>query len=159
MNALTPIVRAEGEGLRRWFHGGGTLTWKVTNEESGGAFFLFEDEMTEGKLTPLHRHPGADETVIVLEGEIISHIDGVEHKVSAGGITFVPRGVPHAFTVRSATARLLSLQTPGVSQPFYWNASEPATNDGPGPVDFDRVRRVAQETGATEILGPPPFAP
>jgi quercetin dioxygenase-like cupin family protein len=158
MTAVAPIVRLEGAGPKRWFYGGGTHTWKVTADEAGGAFFLFEDALTEGKLTPLHRHPDSDETVFVVEGEIVTNIDGVEHTVTAGGVTFVPRGVAHAFVVCSKSARLLSLHTPGASASFYWNASEPAENDGHGPVDFDRVRQVAIETGATEILGPPPFA-
>jgi len=157
MSATEAIVRAEGEGPRRWFYGGGTHTWKVTADEGGGAFSLFEDSLTQGKMTPLHRHPDTDETVYVLEGEILTIIDGTEHKVGAGGMTFVPRGVPHAFTVVSESARLLALQTPGSAGAFYWNASEPATNDGPGPVDFDRIGQVAQETGATDVLGPPPF--
>jgi hypothetical protein len=95
--------------------------------------------------------------VYVLEGEILVNVDGRQCQVGAGGVSMAPRGVPHAFTVVSATARLLSFQTPGSAQPFYWNASEPATGDGPGPVDFDRIRAVAEETGATTVLGPPPF--
>ncbi len=158
MSTGTPIARAAGEGDRRWFHGGGTHTWKLKEEDTGGAFFLFEDAMTQGKMTPLHAHPDSDETVIVLEGEILVHTDGVEHVVAAGGINYTPRGVPHAFSVLSATARLLTFQTPGSAQAFYWNASEPATAEGDGPVDFDEVGRVAQETGATKLMGPPPFA-
>lgn len=157
MSATAAIVRADGEGPRRWFYGGGTHTWKVTAEEAGGAFFVFEDALTQGKMTPLHCHPDVDETIFVLEGEILTNIDGTEHRVASGGLTFVPRGVPHAFTVCSESARLLSMQSPGTAAPFYWNASEPAANDGPGPVDFERVRQVAQEDGGTEILGPPPF--
>ena len=157
MSAIAPIVRAGGEGARRWFYGGGTHTWKVTAEESGGAFFLFEDALTEGKMTPLHRHPDADETIIVVEGEIVLTMDGTEHKLGAGSVTFAPRGVAHAFRVCSESARLLTMQSPGTAQSFYWSASEPAVNDGPGAVDFDRVRQAAQDTGGTEILGPPPF--
>jgi hypothetical protein len=51
----------------------------------------------------------------------------------------------------------LSFQTPGDAQSFYWDASEPATNGDTGPVDFARVRSVATATGATTVLGPPPF--
>ncbi|HEV8295793.1 MAG TPA: cupin domain-containing protein [Acidimicrobiales bacterium] len=157
MTTAIPVVRAEGEGDRRWFYGGGTHTWKVTAQESGGAFFLFEDVMAQGKLTPWHCHPDTDEMVYVLEGEILINVGGDERKVSKGGVSMAPRGVPHAFTVISESARLLAFQTPGTSQSFYWNASEPATSDEPGPVDFDRVRVVADETGATVVLGPPPF--
>jgi quercetin dioxygenase-like cupin family protein len=153
----TPVTRAQGEGERRWFYGGGTHTWKVTAEESGGAFFLFEDELEQGKMTPWHCHPDTDETVYVLEGEILVNVDGNERRVGRGGVSMAPRGVPHAFTVLSPSARLLDFHTPGVAQAFYWNASEPAEGDGPGPVDFDKIRGVAAATGATMVLGPPPF--
>ncbi len=155
--SATPVVRVEGEGIKRWFYGGGTHTWKVTNEDTDGAFFMFEDVMEQGKMTPLHKHPKNDELTYLLEGEILSRIDGVEHKLGAGSVTFVPRGVEHAFVVLSPVAKLVTVQNPGDSQAFYWNASEAATNDGPGPVDFARIGQVAQETGQTEILGPPPF--
>ena len=157
MNGASAIVRSSGEGPRRWFYGGGTHTWKVTAEESGGGFFVFEDEMTQGKATPLHAHPEVEETIFVLEGDILLNIDGTEHAVGSGGLSFVPRGVPHAFTVRSEAARLLTMQSPGAAQPFYWDASEPAVGEGAGPIDLDRVRQAAQETGGTQILGPPPF--
>jgi hypothetical protein len=48
------------------------------------------------------------------------------------------------------------IQVPGTAARFYWDASEPA-GDGEGPVDFDRIGQVAQATGATTVLGPPPF--
>jgi hypothetical protein len=59
--------------------------------------------------------------------------------------------------VLSSTARLLTFQAPGAAQSFYWDASEPASNRDAGPVDIDRVRSVAGATGATTVLGPPPF--
>jgi quercetin dioxygenase-like cupin family protein len=159
-STLAPIILDKGAGERRWFYGGGVHTWKATSEETGGAFFLFEDELEEGKLTPLHRHPDADETIYVLEGEILTHIDGRERRIGAGGMTFTPRGTPHAFRVLSVVARLLCFQTPGSSEAFYRGASECISADGAvaGAVDFARVRASATETGATEILGPPPFA-
>jgi hypothetical protein len=93
MSAPTPIFRPDGDGERLGFAGGGVHTWKVTSEETGGAFLLFEDATTRGKMTPLHRHPEADETLYVLEGELLVHIDGVDHRVGPGGVTMSPRGV------------------------------------------------------------------
>ncbi len=156
-----PIIRAHEDGERRWFYGGGVHTWKATAEETGGAFLLFEDVMEGGKTTPLHIHPESDETMYVLEGEILMHMDGQEHRVSAGGLTVAPRGVPHAFLVVSETARLLCLHTPGCCQAFYLGASEPLDDAAvaTGPVDFGRVRASASRNGGIEILGPPPFAP
>jgi quercetin dioxygenase-like cupin family protein len=157
---LPPTIRTADEGARRWFFGGGVHTWKATAGETGGAFLLFEDVMDQGKMTPLHTHPASDETMYVLQGEILMHIEGSEHRIAAGGLAVAPRGVPHAFLVLSEQARLLCLHTPGCCQAFYWDASEPLT-DGyhlPGAVDFARVRASAQRNGGIEILGPPPFA-
>jgi quercetin dioxygenase-like cupin family protein len=159
VNTAVPIIRGEGDGERRWFYGGGVHTWKATTEETGGAFLLFEDHMDQGKRTPLHTHPDSDETMYVLEGEILMHMDGAEHRVGAGGLAVAPRGVPHAFLVVSTTARLLCLHTPGSCQAFYWDASEPVDAGEPaGPVDFSRVQASAAQNGGIVILGPPPFA-
>ena len=64
---------------------------KATPEETDGAFMLFEDRMPRGKTTPLHTHPHEDETFIVLEGEILVHVEGVEHPVGPGGVAVSAR--------------------------------------------------------------------
>src|SRR5688572_5871309 len=98
MKTETAIVRADGEGERLRFLGGGLITMKATAAETGGAFLLFEDRMAEGKMTPLHTHD-EDETLYVLEGELLVHIDGVDHVVGSHGVAVALRGVPHAFLV------------------------------------------------------------
>ncbi len=159
MKTVEVTVRADGEGDQRWFCGGGLHTWKATAEETGGAFLIFEDDLDAGKVTPLHRHPDADETFYMLEGEILLHVAGAENRpILAGGIAVVPRGIPHAFMVTSGRARMLCLQTPGSGEAFYREASEPVTaGQSAPPLDFDRVRAAAASTGAIELLGPPPF--
>jgi quercetin dioxygenase-like cupin family protein len=160
MSTAVSIVRADGEGEHLRFWGGGVLTMKATAKETGGAFMLFEDHMARGKTTPLHVHANEDETLYVLEGEILVHVDGVEHSVGPRGLAFAPRGVPHAFLVTSETARVLCLQTPGSAEAFYRGASEPAgaDSDPSGPVDFARVLAAAERSGGMQLLGPPPFA-
>lgn len=153
MDTLTATIRQQGEGEQAFFCGGGTFTWKVTGSETGGAFFIFEDHMEQGKVTPLHIHPNADESFYLIEGEIVVHIDGEETAVGAGGLAMFPRGVPHAFMVTSPTAKMLAFQNPAAGEAFYRHASE----SQPTPVDFDRIRAAAEATGAIEILGPPPF--
>ena len=160
MNARVPIILAAGEGDKQSFLGGGLHTWKLLAEDTDGAFFLFEDVMVRGKTTPLHRHPEADEMVYILEGEVIVNVDGKETRVGAGGMSFVPKGVPHALLVVSETARLLSLHSPAAtSQAFYRGASESATDDTSETVDIARLQASAKANPrGIEILGPPPFA-
>jgi len=154
-----PIIRAAEEGERRWFYGGGVHLWKATAGETNGAFLLFEDRLDQGERTPLHTHPDADETMYMLDGEILLHMDGEEHRIGPGGMAMAPRGTPHAFLVTSPQARMLCLHTPGGSQAFYWGASEPIIGDGSGSgvVDFARIHESAARHGGIEILGPPPF--
>lgn len=158
MSTLTATVRDSGQGEQRWFCGGGKHTWLATAEETGGAFLMFEFVGDRGKVTPLHLHPGVDETFYVLDGEIVLDLGGDRRSLATGGVAVVPRGVPHAFMVASPEARMLTLLTPGLGEDFFRMASEPApVGSSPIPVDFDRVREAALQTGAIEILGPPPF--
>jgi quercetin dioxygenase-like cupin family protein len=158
MSVATPLIRGPGEGDKRAFLGGGVHTWKLLAEDTDGAFFLFEDVMEQGKTTPLHAHPEADETVYVLEGEVVVNVDGKESRVGAGGVTFTPKGVAHAFLVVSDTARLLTFQTPGIGQAFYREASEPAAGNGAATVDIARIQASANENPrGIQLLGPPPF--
>ena len=158
MKTLAATVRDSGKGERRWFCGGGLHTWLATGEETGGAFLLFEFVGERGKVTPVHIHPASDETFYVLDGEILLDLDGTRRTVSSGGVVVIPRGVPHAFMVSSEQARMLTIQTPGTDEAFYRLASEPAPDGSePIPVDFERIREAAVETGAITIVGPPPF--
>jgi quercetin dioxygenase-like cupin family protein len=151
-------VRSRDEGERRWFYGGGLHTWKATAEETNGGFLCFEDHMEQGKMTPVHTHPDADEVFYVLEGEIVIHASDAEHRVQQGGFAFALRGVAHAF-MATAETRLLCIQTPGTGQAFFRHASEPASDASiHGPVDFARVQDAANEHGGVKLLGPPPWA-
>lgn len=155
-----PIIRQGGEGERMWFAGGGVFTWKATAQETGGAFVLLEDQMERGKVTPLHLHPDTDETIYVLDGELLVHADGQEHLIGPGGMFFAPPGYPHAFMVISDGARVLGLQTPGSGESFYRDAGETVTSDEDAarPADFARLRQAAERSPSIELLGPPPFA-
>jgi quercetin dioxygenase-like cupin family protein len=157
---LTPIVRNAGEGDMQSFAGGGLHLWKLLAEESDGAFFLFEDTMVKDKTTPLHAHPEAHEMTYVVDGEIELQADGTRTRVHSGGMSFVPKGIAHAFIVTSAEARLLTIQTPGaVGQAVYRGASDPAGGESPDRLDLDRLMACAADNprGIT-LLGPPPFA-
>lgn len=154
----TPLIRNVSDAERRWFYGGGLHTWLVHQAEAGGQFLLFEDEVGAGKCTPLHTHPGAEETFYMLAGSMLLHVDGDETELRVGGVAVIPREVPHAFLALADGARMLCLHTPGGGEDFYRSASEPARTEAPPiPVDFDRIKQAAMATGSMRVVGPPPF--
>lgn len=116
--------------------------------------------MPKDKATPLHVHPEADETLYVLEGEILTHVDGTERSAGTGAVAMIPRGTPHAFCVMAGPARLLVLFTPAsaVSEAFFREAGVTATAPtlAPSEMPIERAMAAAQRTGL-EVLGPPPF--
>ncbi len=162
MSSAVPIVLPDQEGEALWFNRD-LLTFKATSEQTGGAFLFFEELSQRGKATPLHLHPHEDETFYVLEGDVRMHIDGREHAGRPGHFVAVPRGVPHAFTVTSETARVLTLLTPGshAAEAFFRDAGEQAPErklPAPGPPDIERIQEAADRHGSVVLLGPPPFA-
>ena len=111
-------------------------------------------------MTPLHTHPESDETMYVLEGEILMHMDGAEHRVGAGGLAVAPRGVPHAFLVLSPTARLLCLHTPGCLPGVLLGrqrAGRRRRRRSAGRSTSTEIHASAAHNGGIVILGPPPF--
>jgi quercetin dioxygenase-like cupin family protein len=160
MNNATAVIVDADRGEDIWF-GGGLVTFKVTSEQSGGAYVLLHDRMPRGKTTPLHLHPSFDETVYVLAGELLVHIDGAEHSVGTGATASIPRGVPHALLVTSDEAQILAFVTPGdVFEQFFREGGDvPTSRDAaPPPFDIEKVRDAGERTGAMQVLGPPPFA-
>jgi quercetin dioxygenase-like cupin family protein len=159
MGTAQAVIRQDGDGEKLWFAGGGVFTIKASAEETGGAFLLFEDRVVRGKTTPMHLHPNEDETIYILDGELLVDIDGEQRRVGPNGVFVAPRGVPHAFLVTSETARLLCLQTPGSGESFYRDASDPVSSaaDATRPPDLARLRDAAERSEVIQLLGPPPF--
>jgi hypothetical protein len=119
--------------------------------------------MPQGKATPLHVHPDADETFYVLEGEVRVHIAGTEDRVvSNGSVVGVPRGTPRAFAVISPAAHMLVIMTPAstISETFFRLAGEPAADPTlpPPPPNMERFGAAVARSGL-QVLGPPRSLP
>ena len=162
MQKLVPIVRNAGEGDKQLFAGGGLHLWKLLAEDTGGAFFLFEDTMVKDKTTPLHLHPEAHEMTYVVDGEIEVQADGQHSRVRTGGMSFVPKGVAHAFIVVSAEARLIGIQLPGNPRASLLSGRQRSGHGrhrGPGRPRPPPSVSDGEPRACITILGPPPFSP
>jgi len=148
---------APGEGETLWF-GGAHQTVKAPGEWSDGAFSLVEVTAPRGRATPLHRDP-SDETFYLLDGELLFHVEGDEHRAGAGDTVSVRRGTTHAFLVTSERVTFLVLNTPGTHDAYFRDGGEPASHQdfaAAPPPDFARMEESNRKHGV-EILGPPPF--
>jgi quercetin dioxygenase-like cupin family protein len=148
------VAPSEGETI--WFNGA-LITVKLPGEWSDDAFSLVEVSSTAGRATGLHTDP-SHETFYVLDGELLFHVDGEEHRAGPGATVSVRAGVPHAFLVASDTARFLVMNTPGTHDRFFRDGGEPATDpSAPAPPpNLERTMASAQQHGV-RFLGPPPF--
>ena len=174
MSVRTGIVAAPAEPL--WFLG--TIArFKLTGEDTGGRFALWEGELPRGAAPPLHSHP-QDETFVVLKGHLSVWLVPVEETgpdelapawltthqqaCGAGAAVFAPAGLPHTFRVESDTARVLFLSTPAGIEDFVGALAEPATfpwlpppPDGPR-IPAGRIAAVERAHGVVRLSPPPP---
>jgi mannose-6-phosphate isomerase-like protein (cupin superfamily) len=149
------------EGRSVWVLGTQLMTYKVTAEQTGGAYSLFEGLVPAHDGTPPHIHHREDECFYVLEGEFEFLKGDDTVTVGAGSLIYVPKGVLHAFrNVGEGPGRLLNSQTPGgLHERFFEEISEEATDKSTPPApqeppDFERVAAIAAKYG-TEIPTPP----
>ena len=149
-----------GEGRAVWVLGGQLLTLKVTAEQTGGAYSLFEDTVPPQHGTPPHIHHREDESFYVVEGEFEFSRDGETIRAGAGSLVYVPRGSLHAFkNVGEGRGRLLLSQTPGgLHERFFEEVGEEATDRTTPPIvteppDLPALVAVAAKYG-TEMAAP-----
>jgi putative monooxygenase len=86
--------------------GGGARTIPLVSQQVGAKDFLNGVTMFEpGAAIAEHTH-NCDESVVIMKGSAIVHIEGVAHAVGVGDTSFVPAGVRHYFENASATEEM-----------------------------------------------------
>ena len=86
--------------------GGGVRTFPLVRGAIGATSFINGiTEFDPGCAVPLHFH-NCEESVMLLEGEAVATIAGVELEVQPNDATFIPAGVPHFFRNRSSTSKM-----------------------------------------------------
>jgi quercetin dioxygenase-like cupin family protein len=161
-----------------WFLGT-VVRLKLTGEQTGGRFALWEGVLPYGAAPPLHSHP-QDETFYVLDGNVTIWIVEPELLVDdaggqprwldtcarpsvAGNVAYAPAGTAHTFRVTSDVARMLFLSTPAGIEDFVRDLAEPARwpwlpPPPAGPrVPAERLAAAERDHGVIRH-GPPPAA-
>lgn len=103
-------------------------------KETGGAWSLFEEEVSFGMGPPAHRHDW-DEAYYILKGEVDFDIDGEPVRSAAGDFNYLPRNTVHGFKGASAEpARVLIFAAPAHGSEFFRELNEEVRSlpeDGP----------------------------
>lgn len=122
---------------------------------TGGACFVFIEEVPPGVGPPLHRHARENEFFYVLEGTFRFRVDGKDHDAPAGSFVFAPRGSLHSFANTGAQlGRLLVWTVPPEIEPAFRACSAA----GLTPADGSQLADVFAKAGVT-LEGPPLLHP
>jgi quercetin dioxygenase-like cupin family protein len=143
-----PFVVDPDAGERTEFLGH-TFVFKAGAADTAGAFSVIEIVQRRGGEPPLHVHHREDEAFYLLDGAMTFHVGDARLAAGPGAFVFLPRGVPHSFTVDGdGEARVLQLCSPPGVEEFFraW---------GDRPLD---VGAMAQALAAydVDVVGPPP---
>lgn len=114
------IILGPGEGLRLGSGPGRDCIFKLTGEQTGGAFDYFVVEIPAGNGPPLHVHHIQDETFHVLSGEYKVQLGEEISYLKEGDFAYLPKNVPHAFkNVSDKPGRVIVVYTPGGGYKFF----------------------------------------
>jgi mannose-6-phosphate isomerase-like protein (cupin superfamily) len=152
----TGVVHIPPGGGRRSLRVMGELaTCKVTSDQTGGAYSLFEITTRPGVGPPPHVQHWEDEFFYVLEGEYEFLDEGRTIRAGVGSLIYVPKGHLHTHkNIGEGPGRMLVSQTPGGSHERFFeelaeNLAAPFfCRDSP---DVEKVATIATKYGI-EIL-------
>src|SRR5499427_6183183 len=140
-----------------WYNGS-LMTFLATGEDTHGQFALIEAVARRGNVPPPHIHHREDEIFYILEGEIVVSVGDRTIKGTAGTMVFLPRDVPHSFTIESDQSRMLILLTPAGLERWFKEFSVPATAmtlppaDEPAYGEVQRMLEAAPRYGIEFVL-------
>ncbi len=137
-----PIVVAPDSGKVLKFLG---VTHKLTNQQTGGAYYLFEFEFDAEGGNRLHVHSFEDEVVYVLEGAIEIRLANKKLQAGTGGVVHLPKQIPHAlYNPLKTTSKYLGVAIPGGMENFF---DELVAGQEAGVLDDAMHKKISQKYG------------
>ena len=152
MTSTQHIVLTPTEGLRLQSGPGRDLVFKVTGDDTNGAFDYFVVEVAPHGGPPLHIHHKQEETIHVLKGKFKVRIGDDFFTCNEGDFAYLPSNVPHAFlNLTDEPAEIIVVYTPGGGHKFYEELGPLTRNGSP---DRAVVAQLFEKYEMT-LLGPP----
>lgn len=145
------------------YHWLGSLTIsKVRGASTAGGLDVVDHRVPAGFAPPLHVHRGQDEVFYVIDGLFTIRCGDQTWQAGPGSLAFLPRDVPHGFTVSDdGPGRTLLLNAPAGFADLVEDLGVPAPRLGlPGPdvpvPEPGRAQALAEAHGIHAAEEPPP---
>ena len=121
------------------------VTHKLTPQQTGSGYYLFEFEFDPESGNRLHVHRYEDEVVYVLEGAIEIRLADQKLQAVTGSIAHLPKHIPHAlYNPLKTPSRYLGIAIPGGLENFF---DELATAQEAGALDDATHNKTSQKYG------------
>jgi len=144
-----------------WFQNS-LVTIRVSMSDGQDGISVLERRVPYGFSPPLHFHRGEDDVLHVLEGEFRVKVNDQEHRLGAGEVLLVPKGVPHTYRAESVQGGCcLTIKARGDFEGFVRAVSRPAERPelpepaGAPSADAIQALRAAAAKLGIELVGPP----
>lgn len=90
---------------------------KASAASTGGSLTLIESRLSSAP--PRHVHAHEDECFYVLDGSLTAYCGDEVLAAGPGSFVFLPRGVPHHFTIDSGVATVLLIVVPDGIEAYF----------------------------------------
>lgn len=152
MKTNQPKSVAAGEGLILQSGPGRDLIFKVTGDDTGGAFDNFIVGVAPHGGPPLHVHHGQHETIYVLKGRYKIRSGDEFFSCGPGDFAYLPADLPHAFlNLTDEPGEILVAFVPGGGHKFFEELGPVARS---GPPDPKKLAPIFEKYNMS-LLGPP----
>jgi quercetin dioxygenase-like cupin family protein len=118
----------------------------ISGESTRGTYSLMEQLMPAKAGPPPHVHDQGEEVFYILDGELALQLGDQVIIGASGQLVRIPAGTPHAFAVRSETARVLNFYVPAALDLEIAMLGTPATSPTLPPPGAERSPTPQQES-------------
>lgn len=141
---LSPKVLQGGEGLHFTVFGA-SMTYKVTAEDTGGAYSLAMETTPPHGGLPLHIHHREDEAMYILEGEYEIQCGDRVFRAIPGTFAFLPKNIPNRYqNLGDTPGKFLYITSPGGFEKLMEQMNSIMSSE---PPDMQKVQEAGQRYG------------
>jgi mannose-6-phosphate isomerase-like protein (cupin superfamily) len=124
---------------------GSMMSYKVTAEDTDGAYSLAVEITPPRGGFPLHVHHQEDEAMFILEGEYEIQCGDQVIRATTGTFVFLPKGIPNRYqNLGDTPGKFIHITSPGGFEKLVEQTSLICAS---GPPDMRQVQETAKQYG------------